>query len=256
MRPLQYWRNLCTAIGTLVVDLGSDFHDVATWRWMYRLGIGALVIFFGWAVIGMCREGPARPALFVALLSVLPVAALLVPDMVLGGRRATVPRYLLPAHVGLLLAMARVLAVRVTRDPWDRRRWAWCTVVGLVLALQLLSYHAWASSPVWWTKMRQGLDSEVSRSIPTSAELVNRSQFPILVAEVNSYSAGDLLVLSHLLRPDVRLLVARDAPAAVYHGSDQWLWVPSDGLRRRYGAQGFRVDPVLEGSGFWRVSSP
>jgi uncharacterized membrane protein len=256
LEPLRYGRALVTALGTLVVDFGSDFSQPGIWRWVYRLGTVVLVTFLGWTVIAMWRRGPLPPALFVALQVIVPVAMLLVPDVVFGGRRATVPRYLLAAHVGLLLAMARVLADRVGPGARNRRRWPWCVALLLLVGLELSSYHTWTRSTVWWTKLRYAMPREVARDMQAMAETVNRSRTPLLIVLDVGYRTGDLLALSHILRPEVRLLSVLELPASVYHNGDLWLWVPSYEQPQHLGAQGQRLDAVPDVSGLWRVQPP
>ena len=257
LEPLRYGRALATALGTLVVDFGrSDFSQPGIWRWVYRIGTVLLVAFFGWTMIAMWRRGPLPPALFVAFQVVVPVAMLLVPDVVFGGHRATVPRYLLAAHVGLVLAVARVIAERIGRGVWNTRRYAWCVAVVLLVGLELSSYYAWTRATVWWTKIRYGMPLEVAQDMQAMAETVNRSRTPLLIVLDVGFRTGDLLALSHLLRPEVRLLSVLELPDSVYHSGDLWLWVPSDERPQHVGAVGQRLDAVPGVSGFWRVQPP
>ena len=81
------------------------------------------------AVVWLVRTAPAATAALVVLPGLLPFLALAVPDLLLGGRRSQVPRYLAPAWLTLQLAVSGFLAeqgaasgtVRDALEVGDRR---------------------------------------------------------------------------------------------------------------------------------------
>ena len=157
--------------------------------------IGVSVSLLGCCGVGLWLFSRGRShwrepyALLVGLV-VVPVALLLVPDLVWGGIRSLSTRYL----TGSLLAVL-VIAALWSADLARRGRLA---PVGALLLCGAGSVVGNSLHPAPWTK---GL----SVSLPLVAERINASASPLLVANMERHHPGNVLALCHLLRPETRL---------------------------------------------------
>ncbi len=171
-------------------------------------GFNALLGLFLLAVIGAAVvDAWRRRATPVFLLPVLLMAStfvfLAVPDLVAGGRRSVVPRYLVPTYLGVVLTSPRscrdhrlatiaAAAAGPVQPRRSRRRRSCVIILGWKSA-----YH--------WTK------GELGRDALRAAAVANNSPRTLLVTDATH---GIVLSLSHLLNPAVRLQ-ASDTPESI-----------------------------------------
>ncbi|NEP15362.1 MAG: hypothetical protein F6J97_00435 [Leptolyngbya sp. SIO4C1] len=103
--------------------------------------------------------------------------ALVIPDLAWGGRRSSVARYLIPAFVGVQLAIAYCLSWQMShrlpvRPGWQRKAWQ-LTVVTLY-SVGILSCSVSAQATTWWNKYN-------SIYLVNVAAVVNQAEKPTLV---------------------------------------------------------------------------
>jgi len=142
---LRAWLGVATAVffrpggpGGLLDGLHGALADIA---WV-ALGAGAAVLV-AVALVNVARRQVGARA-FVLALALVPFAALALADLVLGGRRSTVDRYLLPGWIALELAVALLLASPGPR-PAARR-----AILLVVLALGCSTLLRSRPLDVWW----------------------------------------------------------------------------------------------------------
>ena len=172
-------------------------------------GFNALLGLFLLAVIGAAVvDAWRRRATPVFLLPVLLMAStfvfLAVPDLVAGGRRSVVPRYLVPTYLGVVLTIAAMLAATIVSPrslPRRLARFSLAVLVGGGLASSILGWN----SAYHWTK------GELGRDALRAAAVANNSPRTLLVTDATH---GIVLSLSHLLNPAVRLQ-ASDTPESI-----------------------------------------
>ncbi len=163
------------------------------------------------AVIGILRGGPAmrRAAILMSCMIVVPVVALLLPDLLVGGRRSTNPRYFFPLYIAITLATAHWIGAASAGATWTRLR----TLIGIALvAAGICSAVRYASASDWWSK---GDGAGVLRA---SAAILNRESHPVIVSNLDEVKVGSILAIARLLRPDAEFILSPDA---------QWPTMPS-----------------------------
>ncbi|MFZ5480324.1 MAG: glycosyltransferase family 39 protein [Myxococcota bacterium] len=160
------------------------------------------------AVVHAVRRAPRDAGLMIGALVVVPTLFLLVPDLVSGGIRSISTRYLTPAWVGVVLALAFSLP-----------RAGLAGVLGLMLAS-----HTREVAP--WTK-------GISRRLPEAAAVVNAAPRPLVVGDRERHNPGNVLALAGLLRDDAELLLFADAEGhALPRADGVFLFTPTEQLRR------------------------
>lgn len=180
----------------IFIDLNDSFN--IQYIWIYILGL-ILVLY---SIYFLCRNSHKKAWLFVCLLIAIPALFLLVPDLLLGGRRSTPLRYFIPSCLGIQMAVAYLLATKITPainlHNWQQKLWQVITVV--VVSSGVLSGVLIYQSDTWWTKGREYYHAEV-------AKIVNPTNHPLVIA-----AWFDMRTLSHSLAPHVVLQDIRMLP--------------------------------------------
>lgn len=213
-------------------------------------------LLFVWLLIGyslyfLFRHTTKKTWLFIYILTGTMAGALVLPDLILGGVRSTIPRYLIPSYIGLQLAVVRALSVKLSStQSWQRAVWA-VSVIGL-LGIGSFSSTVAVQSEAWWDK---GTDY----GYPEMVRSINEASRPLLF--VDSYNGGyfgDTLALGHALEPHVRLkwgiesIDNLDDIADQY--SDVFWYKPTPALRKLAVRTGsYQLQPVVPDL-LWRLT--
>ena len=130
---------------------------------------------------------------------------LLGPDLLFGGIRSLSARYLTPAWLGLLLALAWALG---------RRGALRTALLAAVLAVALLSSLHDVRLRAPWTKGTSVL-------LPEIAERIEWEQHPLILGDIERHHPGDLLARARLVPPRTRFqLLTIEAEASYALPSD------------------------------------
>ena len=158
-------------------------------RLALSVSIAALVVVSGYVLV---RETTRDAWLFVALLGAVPALGLALPDLLWGGRRSMVPRFLVPCWIALELWVAGALAQRMRRQ--DPR------AVAVALALMVAGAGSvWGAAPLrtWWDTSPHDL-----KAIDEAARQINVAADPVVQSDASPLW---VLQLARELRGDVRL---------------------------------------------------
>jgi uncharacterized membrane protein len=202
------------------------------------LGIGSLLFLCQW------RRG--QTWLLVLLLVVVPFAALAGVDLLWGGMRSTMPRYLFPCHLGIMLASVIVLIKWVESPLRVVRVGGWSTAT-LLIAIELASAAAAWHAESWWHH------ESSSREELAAIRCINESKHPLIFSgPVINQRMGYTLALAYHLGPQVRFQVISEPEKLVIPDglTDVYFINVSDDFRRRAGSR-LRLEPV-PGTMFWR----
>ncbi len=193
-----------------------------------------------WALYCLCRSTPKQTWLFIITLIGVTGLALILPDLILGGRRSSVTRYAIPCFLGIQVAVAYLLAFKI-----HLKRWTY-VLVGLI-ASGVISCVASSFFPVWWHNSHTN-----SKYNPQVARIVNQAESPLLVTDE---IPGRVLAFSHLLKPDVnlQLVVEPNIPKIPDNFGNAFLYRPSERLRQGIEQeQSFKIEPVYK-DWLWKV---
>jgi hypothetical protein len=188
-------------------------------------------------------------------------------DLVAGGVRSTVPRFIVPAYLALAVAFGYLIFRGLESSSRAAQLGALGLAVGAV-ACAIGSYAEETSARVWWNQ-----DDGAAPENRTVADAVNRRPGALLLAT----GGGALLELSNYVRPDTRVRLVLDGrPPRIRPGSQDVFAYGSpatavaakrlrrllDSLRRRGTAvERLSPEPACCGADirrlpdqFWRVS--
>lgn len=156
------------------------------------------LILVAYAIYYICRYSQKRIWLFVMLLIGLTSLTLILPDLILGGQRSTISRYLIPSYLGIDLAVAYLFGTKITSIyiPVKFQN-LWRIIIIVLITLGILSCAVSSGAQVWWIKSKNIHALSV-------AQFVNQATRPIIMSDAE---AGNVLSLSYLLEPKVQLKV-------------------------------------------------
>jgi len=212
-----------TGRGLLGIDLGAV-------NLLLLLGVGyALVVFY--------RTAPRLAALFVLSLVAVSFLSLALPDLVLGGDRSTRIRYLIPAYLGIQIALAHLFSTQAVALPRGKASWrrGWRVGLGALLSISLVVCLVSAQSRVWWNK-------SVPRSsyyLPVS-RIINQGDRPLVISDRRPI---DLLALSYWLVAPVKFqLVTQPQDLSVAPNFEPiFLLNASNKLKKNLAQQGYSL---------------
>lgn len=252
-------------VGSLIINSTRIFFDInylgqgLTGNLRTKVGsvglyliFGALLILIGYAFYFLWRYGSRRSALFIFTLGGTPLITLLAADLILGGQRSTVTRYLIPFYLAIEIAVAYLLATQMTSRAIavsQQKRWGFILV--LLVCLGIVSCAVSAPAENWWNKPANGYTPQVAR-------IVNATPHPLLIAQgstiVSKGYTCSVLALSRLLDSNVNLLLVKESniPQIPQGYSDIFLFNPSDeliqGLEKQYA-----IEPVYKRGKLYQV---
>ena len=209
--------------------------------YFFRAGF---LLLMTWALAFVSLRAPHRLRFFVLSLAGVPFLALALPDLFLGGMRSGGGhRFLVPSYLGIMFAIPYLLDCGMNDDRlWARRS---RQMLGVLLCAGIVSLAAYDRADTWWTK-------PISYYLPRISRTINQSPRPLLISNISV----DLLTLSHLLAPHVRVLPVRKPDSLIISDSsmDLFVYAPSPALLKRLTTDlDFTMKTVDERGKLWRL---
>ncbi|MEO0804030.1 MAG: glycosyltransferase family 39 protein, partial [Cyanobacteria bacterium J06642_2] len=171
-------------------------------------GIGVLVTAAAviYAAVWMLRFLPSRVGWFAITLSGVLAVLLVGSDILAGGFRSGIARYLIPCYLAIQLVLACVLAGWLggmsglkLANPSRSRRLA-ATLLCSLLLVGILSGANATQARTWWQKGSASADN--LNLLPW----LERAERPLVLVTVDrAIATGEMLALSHLLPPEAQL---------------------------------------------------
>ncbi len=231
----------------LFFDFDFGFNNI--WTYLLRLPFLLLIVA---AIYKICRRTSSLTWLFILTSILVPFLLLALPDIILGGKRSAVSRYLISCFPGVQLAVAYLLASNVK----NQQRF-WQVILALVFTASVASCTVSAFSDTWWSKDLSYFNAEVAKIINKEA-IANRSiKDTIVISDRGNdfTNMGDLLSLSYLLDKDVRLMLLSQSPdmEMLNKYSAPLVFRPSEKLRSALKQNQRRLEPILEYARLFRA---
>ncbi|MBD2059722.1 glycosyltransferase family 39 protein [Oculatella sp. FACHB-28] len=156
------------------------------------------VVLTAYSFYFLCRKTPRSVWLFVLSLTGVTALTLLLPDVILGGRRSTLMRYATPCCLGVQLAVSYLIATQLNGEKVRQRRIA-KAFLAILITLGVIGNSLSAQADVWWTKSRD----RSGHYLPV-ADILNGSNRPLLISDADPIA---LLATSRYLQPDTPMLL-------------------------------------------------
>jgi uncharacterized membrane protein len=186
-------------------DLNVSPQDWIVARATQSLFTLVCLILVAYSLYFLYKTTQKRSWLFIFTLIGGTGIGLTLQDLILKGQdggSSTIPRYLIPCYLGFQIAVAHLLAQKITQlssvNSWERTLWN--SVLVLTISGGILSLIVSTESKIWWNK---GGPEYLEYNL-SAAQLINSSKNPLLISDCDSWG---LLFSSHLLDPKVKMLV-------------------------------------------------
>ena len=161
--------------------------------WPYILGLILVLVIY--SIYFLIKNPPRLVTMFILTLMAVTPICLIIPDLISGGQRSTIPRYLIPAYLGIQLSVAYLLATKLTNFTNKMEHNFWQIVTVTLISLGIISCGISSQAETWWNKYSSYYDGEVAR-------MINQTKKPLVIS---NYSVR-LATLGYMLRPDVQVL--------------------------------------------------
>lgn len=176
-------------ISRIFIDLNDSFAYKDLGLYMTTLAIALASIYV------LYDRAPKRISIFIVLLIIIPALFLILPDLILGGRRSTPIRYFIPSSLGIQMAVAYFIysQLNISIHLKDWKNWLRKISIVAIVSSGIYSGILISQADTWWFKGREYYHNEV-------AKIVNQTEDPIVIA-----TWFDLRTLCHSLDSDVVL---------------------------------------------------
>ncbi|ERN41920.1 putative membrane protein [Rubidibacter lacunae KORDI 51-2] len=238
--------------GTQLIDIEARQNDIVlSWHdpamWIALIGMSLAIAAIAFAI--MQTESEARCFLlsWMGFSGLVLIAA----DLVGGGQRSGIARYLLPCYLCIHICVAVLLATLMRSQLAYRLRLGQLLFVA-ILTSSLLSDIAYLDASTWWNKYSSFYNAHV-------ADFISRSPAPLVVSSAKRGSRS--LSLSYKLDPSTKfLLVSEQGSLGVeefvseFSKHNTYLFRPSNELYAALTESPlYRLKPAIPHGNLWTI---
>ena len=234
--------NIFVLFKSWILNLGRVFIDLQ----IGDVTAPIILILVGYSLYYLYRHAPQKISLFIFTLIGVTAICLVLPDLILGWKLSTRPRYLIPSYLGIQLAVAYLFASQIVAIKSSFRQLG-KVVMALILSAGVASCAVKVQPEIGGN--RSGGNYNIER-----ANIINKSPRSLLVSSNNSLNPGDILALSSLLEPKVKLqlVIEPNIPKIPDDFSDVFLYNTSDKIRKELGKK-YNIKIVDPKAKIWRL---
>jgi len=241
LQRFTYWQ---TNLGIIFLD----FHDDKTNYFISFL----VLILVSYSVYFLYRHTSKKVWLFIFLLISTTALSQVIPDLLWGGRRSLLSRYLLPSYLGIHLAATYLLTHQLFNlQPGAKQQRLWRIIFTIVLSVGIISCAASAQAKDWW-KGSSSINLQV-------APLINQASQPLIISDSN---LTFILPLSYLLKPEAQFQLFKksdlEAPSfalelnnATQKFEQVFVYSPSPKLLEQINQHHYYQTKILVGKSQW-----
>ncbi len=188
------------------VEAGQDWVLSFGNPWVYVMPL--ILILVGYALYFVFRYTDKPVWLFIFTLIGSTALPLMLPDIISGGQRSGIPRYLIPSYVGIELAVAYAIAAHLNLEKNHQfisishiKQKIWQGIFISLITLGIISATMSAEAETWWHKYSSYYNPEV-------AQIINQTENPLVISPQERVSR--ITSLSYKLKPEAKLLLIQN----------------------------------------------
>ena len=157
------------------------------------------LLLIAYSLYYLVRRGNKSASIFILLLIGATAICLGLPDLISGGQRSTISRYIIPVHLGIELAVAYCLASKITAiKSSHRQRTLW-----QLITIALISGGIWCcgnivTAKAWWNKYSSYYNPQI-------AKIIEQSSQPLILG--NTERISRLTSLSYLVPKQTKFML-------------------------------------------------
>lgn len=155
-----------------------------------------VLILIAYSIYFLCRQKSKQVWLFILMLIGVTALAHGLSDIIFGGRRSLLPRYLIPCYLGIQLAVSYLFATQLTTfsvNLWRQRLWK--LVLAILLSGGIVSCVLISQAQGW-------NDDQASLTNLEVAPIINKTNHPLVISDAHYIY---IFPLSYLLDSKVNL---------------------------------------------------
>ena len=189
---LNLFKNWGLNISRIFFDVGWEFNNQLTYLVIF---VSLLLVIY--SLYFVVQNTAKKCWLLIVTLIGTQFVFLFIPDLLWGGVRSLSPRYLTPSFIAIDLTVAYLLAKQLTKNYSNQIR-IWSIITAIIISSGVISCMINSQADTSWTKV-------ISYSLPQVSRIINSTDYPLLVSNDKSYHPGNIMSLSYLLKPEVKL---------------------------------------------------
>jgi uncharacterized membrane protein len=222
------------------------------------ISVLATVTLVAYSLYFLIRHTPKKTWLFISLLIGFTSLAIIIPDLILGRRTSVTGRYMIPAFLGIQLAVSYLFAAQVNPtfvNHQNRHRKFWQVTLLVVLTSGVISCAVVSQANTWWNNLTDTNNRQL-------AQIINQPSNPLVIQEIDSspprYNVFNLISLSYFLKPEVKFkfIPKNSATEIPQNFSNVFFMSPSHvlkaGIEKKYNTKVESVKPI-QGSRIWKL---
>ncbi len=229
------------------VEAGQDGNIFGAGNFLVYLTVPILILA-GYAIYFLCRRTTGRIWLLIVTLIGVTAIAMVLPDLISGGQRSGIARYLIPSYLGIQIAVAYLLAAKMTdiyAKNWQRQ--VWRVVAIAIFTAGIVSCTVSGQAETWWNKYSCYYNVRV-------AQIINKTPRPLVIS--SSERVSRLVSLSYKLNQTTKLLLVKNGnmPKVSANFSDVFLFRPSGKLLEKIKRDDlYKIQPVYTIGNLWKL---
>jgi len=209
------WMFVKTPLSNLVkhwvLNINKQFFDLGFYSELPRLYlllsipvILMILIIVGYSFYFLLSQTERRVWLFVMTLTCVTVVIFIPADLITGGIRSINTRYMIPCYLGMQIAVAYFLGVKMTSPQVTMQlQNLWRLALAALLSIGIMSCCIYVPAQSWWNKGRSYMNIPIARTL-------NSASRPLLITDWgtnNVNKLGDLFCLSYLINSQTNFLI-------------------------------------------------
>jgi uncharacterized membrane protein len=188
------------------VEAGQDWVLSFDNPWVYVMPLMLILVVYALYFTFRYTDKPVWLFIFTFIGST--ALPLMLPDIISGGQRSGIARYLIPSYVGIELAVAYAIAYHLNLEKnqaiasiyhWQQKIWQGIFIT--LITLGIISAIISAEAETWWHKYSSYYNPEV-------AQIINQTENPLVICPQERVSR--ITSLSYKLKPEAKILLIQN----------------------------------------------
>jgi uncharacterized membrane protein len=232
---------------SVLVDINFDFNSIQ--MYLLRLPFVILIVV---ALFQISQETNRKTRLFIWTSILVPFFMLALPDVLLGGGRSGVTRFLISCFPGVQLSIAYLFSTHIknNKNSLIDGEIFWRSLLAIVFTFSLISISMSANSQSWWHQIP-------SSENPQIVQQLNKNKSATLIVDRGSdyTNLGNIISLSYELNPDIKLMMVNSEPNLLLLpiGPKVFVLNPSEELRQIIKNENYQLEKVDQQSQLWEL---
>ncbi|MGL5134848.1 MAG: glycosyltransferase family 39 protein [Planktothrix sp.] len=225
----------------LFFDINLKLNNIE--MYLFILPHIVIILIIGAALYQISQQTNRQTRLFIWTSILVPFLILALPDVLLGGGRSGVTRFLIPCFPAVQLAVAYLFSthIRSNKNSLIDGEIVWRSLLAIVFTFSLISISMSANSQSWWHQVPSYENPQIAQELNQ-----NKSATVIVDRGINYRNLGNIISLSYELNPDIKLLMVNSEPNLLLLpiGPKVFVLNPSEELRQTIKNENYQLEKV------------